>query len=98
MAVQTQSAEIVAVPLAVAEGVRGRRSRRHLLKKRNLLAGGTIVLMMVILAVFAPWIAPRGPQETDYGARLRAPSWQHLFGTDNLGKDVFSRVVYGARI
>jgi peptide/nickel transport system permease protein len=51
-----------------------------------------------MLAIFAPWIAPRGPQETDYGARLISPSWSHLFGTDNLGKDVFSRVIHGARI
>jgi peptide/nickel transport system permease protein len=98
MAVRTQSAELAVAPLAVAPGTHRRRSRRHLLRKRNLLAGGTTVLMVIVIALFAPLIAPRGAQETDYGARLKSPSWQHFFGTDNLGKDVFSRVVYGARI
>lgn len=98
MAVRTQSADLIVPSLTVAPGVQGRRRRRNLWKKRNLFAGGFIVLVVVLIAIFAPLVAPRGPQETDYNARLIAPSWHHLFGTDNLGKDVFSRVVYGARI
>ena len=50
------------------------------------------------MPIFAPLIAPRGPQETDYGARLIPPSREHLFGTDNLGRDIFSRVLHGASI
>ncbi len=68
------------------------------LLQRNLVAGGAIVFAIVVLAIFAPVIAPSGPQDTDYTARLVGPSLDHLFGTDNLGKDIFSRVIYGARI
>jgi peptide/nickel transport system permease protein len=75
-----------------------RRSRLSLFRQRNLLAGGIIVFAVVLLALFAPVLAPRGPQETDYSARLKPPGREHLFGTDNLGKDTFSRVLYGARI
>jgi peptide/nickel transport system permease protein len=79
-------------------GVVRRRSRLTFLKQRNLLAGGAIVLAIACLALLAPVIAPHGPQETNYNARLKAPSGQYLMGTDNLGKDIFSRVIYGARI
>jgi len=65
---------------------------------RNLILGGVMIALIVAVAIFAPLIAPRGPQDTDYGARLLAPSREHLFGTDNLGRDIFSRVLYGASI
>jgi peptide/nickel transport system permease protein len=67
-------------------------------RQRNLFIGAALVLLIALVAVFAPVIAPRGPQDTDYTARLHAPSAQHLFGTDNLGRDIFSRVLYGAQI
>lgn len=82
----------------LADAKHSRRSRFDAFRQRNLLAGGSIVLAIVVVAIFAPILAPRGPQETDYGARLIAPSWDHIFGTDNLGKDMLSRVIYGARI
>jgi peptide/nickel transport system permease protein len=75
-----------------------RRSIWPKLRQRNLIAGGAIVLTLILIAIFASVVAPHGPQETDYTARLRGPSFAHLFGTDNLGKDIFSRVIYGARI
>jgi len=68
------------------------------LRQRNLIAGGAIILGIILLAIFASVIAPHGPQDTDYTARLQGPSFSHLFGTDNLGKDILSRVIYGARI
>ncbi|MFT4040955.1 MAG: ABC transporter permease, partial [Thermomicrobiales bacterium] len=52
----------------------------------------------VLIAVFAPIIAPYGPQDPDYTARLVPPGAGHLFGTDNLGRDIFSRVVWGSQI
>jgi peptide/nickel transport system permease protein len=67
-------------------------------RQRNLLVGATLVGLIVLVAIFAPVIAPRGPQDTDYTARLQPPSAQHFFGTDNLGRDTFSRVLYGAQI
>jgi len=51
-----------------------------------------------MLALFAPWLAPQDPAHIDLPARLQAPSSHHWFGTDELGRDIFSRVVYGARI
>jgi peptide/nickel transport system permease protein len=61
-------------------------------------AGVVLVLIFVIFALFAPWIAPRDPASINLPARLDPPSWSHWFGTDELGRDILSRVVYGARI
>src|SRR5436190_8006476 len=77
----------------LAEVTHKRRSRLAAFRQRNLFVGGAIVLIIVLVAIFAPLIAPRGPQETDYGARLISPSRAHLLGTDNLGKDMLSRVI-----
>lgn len=60
--------------------------------------GGLIVAAMLITAVFAPWIAPYDYDETVRGARMQPPGAQFWMGTDNLGRDIFSRVVYGARV
>src|SRR3954471_21665537 len=65
---------------------------------RNLILGGMMIACLIAVAVFAPAIAPHGPQDTDYGARLISPNREHLFGTDNLGRDIFSRVLHGASI
>jgi peptide/nickel transport system permease protein len=64
----------------------------------SLKGGVAIVLVIVLAAVFAPWIAPFDPNEQDFEALLMPPGWPHLFGTDSLGRDIFSRVLYGARI
>ncbi len=68
--------------------------------KRNLLLflGLIIVLTMAMLAIFAPFITPFDPNAIDPLAALEAPSAEHLFGTDELGRDLFSRMLYGARI
>jgi peptide/nickel transport system permease protein len=62
--------------------------------------GGLIVLGMLVLAIFAPWIAPYSPEEFIEGgsARLRPPSLRFPMGTDNLGRDILSRVIHGARL
>ena len=60
--------------------------------------GGALVAMMIGIALGADWIAPYHYGETIGGANLKPPSGTYLMGTDNLGRDVFSRVVYGARI
>jgi peptide/nickel transport system permease protein len=67
-------------------------------RERNFIVGAVMIALLILLAVFAPAIAPSGPQDTDYSARLQPPSREHLFGTDNLGRDIFSRVLYGAQI
>jgi peptide/nickel transport system permease protein len=66
----------------------------------NLLAsaGLMLVTVFVVCALFAPWIAPQDPARIDLPARLMAPSPSHWFGTDELGRDILSRIIYGARI
>lgn len=60
--------------------------------------GGVLVLVLLVMALFAPWIAHYAYDETIRGARMKPPSTQFWMGTDNLGRDIWSRVVYGARI
>lgn len=59
--------------------------------------GSSILLLFVVLAVFASWIAPFGPDEMDLTQRLAGPSWLHFFGCDLNGGDVFSQIIYGSR-
>jgi len=62
------------------------------------LAGAAIVVLFVVMALGAPWIATTDPIRTDWAKIRKAPSWAHAFGTDDLGRAGFSRVVWGARI
>lgn len=68
--------------------------------RRNLLAaaGAVLITIFAIFAVFGPWISPQDPAQLDLAARLGRPSVQHWFGTDELGRDIFSRIIFGARI
>ncbi len=68
--------------------------------RRNPLAisGVVLVCVFMLFALFSPWIAPRDPALIDLPARLSGPSAAHWFGTDELGRDILSRVIYGARI
>jgi peptide/nickel transport system permease protein len=59
--------------------------------------GLAIVIVMFGAGLFAEWIAPFDPEEIDFSAMMQAPSWVHLLGTDQLGRDIFSRLVFGAR-
>jgi len=80
-------------PLDGSAGFRRRRPLPH-----HLLAGGLLTGIVVLLAALAPWIAPYPPDQLLPGARLLPPSLLHPFGTDALGRDLFSRVVFGARL
>ncbi|WP_119273739.1 ABC transporter permease [Taklimakanibacter deserti] len=64
----------------------------------SLKIGSALMALIVLAAIFAPWIAPFDPYEQDFNAILMPPGFPHLFGTDSLGRDIFSRVLYGARI
>jgi len=64
----------------------------------TIVAGGLLVLLMVGIAIFAPWLGTVDPTALAPAKRLRAPSGQYWFGTDMLGRDIYSRVIYGARI
>ena len=61
------------------------------------IAGAFIVLVMVVAAVFAPYIAPHDPELNDFGSMLFPPDGSHWLGTDEFGRDIFSRLVWGAR-
>ena len=71
---------------------------RRLLANKAALAGGIILIVLIVLAIFAPWIAPHSYsyQNLDLGAQ--PPSSDFLLGTDTLGRDLFSRILYGARV
>ena len=70
---------------------------RRFKKRKTAVIGLAIVAILICLVVFAPWIAPYPYEEINLLETLQYPSWQHLMGTDNFGRDTFSRVVYGAR-
>jgi peptide/nickel transport system permease protein len=67
-------------------------------RNRMALAGLVIVTVIILAAIFAPLIAPYDPYERDIRNRIAAPSAAHIMGTDELGRDTFSRIIYGARV
>lgn len=95
---KTSTAEMHVTPLAVRS--RGlwsdafRRLRRH----RLGMFGLVILLSVVILAVFGPSVLTHNPNTMDFTAQFARPSLQHPFGTDDFGRDIFTRVAYGARV
>lgn len=68
------------------------------LKKKNFMIGLLIIISVTIIAILAPYIAPYDYAKQNVGGRMAAPSGSFIFGTDELGRDVFSRTVYGTRI
>ncbi|WP_159590571.1 ABC transporter permease [Chelativorans xinjiangense] len=74
------------------------RSFSALMRNPLAVAGALIIVVLIVMAVFAPWIAPHSAIGQDLANRLAPPSALHWMGTDELGRDIFSRVVYGSRI
>ena len=74
------------------------RLRRAILLNPLAAAGIVLVVIFTVMAIFAPWIAPHDPAEINLPDRLSGPAAAHLLGTDELGRDMLSRVIYGARI
>jgi peptide/nickel transport system permease protein len=85
-----------APPLGQARAATHSRFGR-LLREPSAVIGATIIVFFVALALFAPWIAPYDPNAPDWIAIRAAPDAAHWFGTDDLGRDVLSRVVFGTR-
>ncbi|HEX9328121.1 MAG TPA: ABC transporter permease [Reyranella sp.] len=74
------------------------RAARQFIRRQPLgTLGLVIVLIMFAAGACAGWIAPYDPEANDFTAMMQAPSWEHLLGTDQLGRDIFSRLVFGAR-
>ncbi|MGH2614490.1 MAG: ABC transporter permease [Thermomicrobiales bacterium] len=71
---------------------------RQLRLNRAAMIGAALVLFEIVLALTAPWITPYDPFDQNPRAALQAPSREHLFGTDDTGRDLFSRVIYGTQI
>lgn len=90
--------------LAMQANGRWRQTARALLRSPKTLAGGAIVLALVLVAIFAPWIAPNNPLSQDLLSPLLPPAWmadgmaKYPLGTDSLGRCVLSRLIYGSRV
>jgi len=84
------------VSAGLREGLR--RGWRRARRRPPALAGALVVLAFAGVALAAPWIAISDPVRTDWSQIRKAPSWAHPFGTDDLGRDTYSRVVWGTRI
>jgi peptide/nickel transport system permease protein len=74
-----------------------RRAWKRLARRKAALLGLAIVIAFIVLAIAAPWIAPYDPIATSWSAVRKAPSAQYWFGTDEIGRDVLSRVIWGTR-
>jgi oligopeptide transport system permease protein len=73
-------------------------SRLHAAAHPWLIASGTVVIVVVVFGFLAPWIAPYSVGGLEAKRLLEAPSWSHWMGTDGLGRDLFTRILYGARV
>jgi oligopeptide transport system permease protein len=87
------------VALLLPRAARGRQAwTRRAFRNRMALVGAAIVIMLVLLALVAPWITPARYDRTDFGDAWQFPSSRHWMGTDGVGRDVYSRVIYGSRV
>lgn len=77
---------------------RFQRITKQLLRNRRAVVGGIILLVIITMAIFAPYVATHDPVKQNIRNQLKPPSREHIFGTDQFGRDIFSRVVYGARL
>ncbi|WP_256972628.1 ABC transporter permease [Saccharibacillus sp. O23] len=78
-------------------GTRGPRGWSRIRRIPALMAGGVMLLLLILLAVFIPWISPFDPTAQDLSSFLQPPSAEHWLGTDQLGRDLFTRLIYAAR-
>jgi peptide/nickel transport system permease protein len=91
------AAVIAGTPVAEVQATPARRALRRLARRRGAMVGLAFVAFFVLIALFAPWIAPHDPLGTSWSAVRKAPSLAYLFGTDEIGRDVLSRVIWGTR-
>ena len=82
---------------ALAEERPAARAWRRLRQRKSAMLGLVVICVLVLLAIFAPLIAPYDPAQQSWTAVRKPPSWAHWFGTDESGRDLLSRVIFGAR-
>jgi peptide/nickel transport system permease protein len=73
------------------------RAWRRLKRRKGAMAALVVVVLLILLAVLAPWVAPYDPTATSFATVRKPPSWAHWLGTDEVGRDMLSRVIWGAR-
>ena len=73
------------------------RAWRRLKRRKGAMAALVVVVLLILVAVLAPWVAPYDPTKTSFAMVRKAPSWAHWLGTDEVGRDILSRVIFGAR-
>jgi peptide/nickel transport system permease protein len=93
------ASEAAAVPPSgpVAVETPARRAMRQFARRPAAVFGAAVLLLVLVLALFAPWLAPYDPLATSWSAVRKAPSAAHWFGTDEVGRDLLARVIWGAR-
>jgi peptide/nickel transport system permease protein len=97
MSAPATSASLSPAVAPTAARARGRRIR-NILRSRSIVIGGVVILIVVILALSAPYIAPFSPDQIGAGRRLSPPGAAHWLGTDEFGRDILSRILFGARL
>src|SRR4030088_276157 len=88
-----------AIPVAQTDQLESpaRRALRRLFQRKGAVVGIVVIATFIVLALFAPFIVPYDPIATSWTLVRKPPSALHWFGTDDLGRDIFGRVIYGAR-
>jgi peptide/nickel transport system permease protein len=94
MATEEGCSTPTAIPTKYSEG---RRILNVFFGRKLAVIGLVLIVMLILMAIIGPIIAPYSPDTTSVAERFQGPSWQHLLGTDSIGRDVLSRVLYGAR-
>src|SRR5215510_7022369 len=87
-----------ALPVPRSASPTWQRFREAFRRHPTAIIGGIVLALMVLVALLAPWLGTVDPQALSPAQRLKPPSGEHWFGTDMLGRDVYSRVIFGARI
>ena len=71
---------------------------KRFIRRKASLIGGIILLLFLLMALIGPFLCTQDPNAQDIANKYAPPSWEHLLGTDNLGRDTLTRMVYGARV
>ena len=74
-----------------------KRMARAFVRRKVSVIGLTIIFLLIVAAIFSPWLAPYDPYKIDMGSALQNPNSEHWLGTDEIGRDVLSRLIYGTR-